>query len=86
MSAFRFIAAEKANHPDFHPRVVGHVGRTRSGRRRARPGAPHTTGRAGPHPAVRSAFPEAAVGIGESFEAMFGPVGVGQRAGEDWGA
>jgi 3',5'-cyclic AMP phosphodiesterase CpdA len=27
----------------------------RSGRRRAHPGAPHTTGRAGPHPAVRSA-------------------------------
>jgi hypothetical protein len=27
----------------------------RSGRRRAHPGAPHTTGRAGPHPAVRLA-------------------------------
>ncbi len=58
----------------------------RSGRRQAHPGASHTTGRAGPHPAVRSAFPETAVGVGESLEALFGPVGVRQGAGEDWGA
>ena len=31
------------------------VGRTESGGRRAHPGAPHTTGHAGPHPAVRLA-------------------------------
>ena len=35
--------------------TVEWVGWFRSGRRRAHPGAPHTTGRAGPHPAVRSA-------------------------------
>ncbi len=55
-------------------------------RRRACPGAPHTTGRAGPHPAVRSAFPETAVGFGEPLQAEVGPVGVGQGVGEDPGA
>ena len=39
---------------DSHPRAADRAGRT-SGRRRAHPGAPHTTGRAGPHPAVRLA-------------------------------
>ena len=37
--------------PDGRQRPLG-IG---LGRRRAHPGAPHTTGRAGPHPAVRSA-------------------------------
>jgi len=39
---------------------------------------PHTTGHAGPHPAVRSAFPEATVRFGESLQAEVGPVGVRQ--------
>jgi hypothetical protein len=39
---------------DLHPRAADHAGRT-SGRRRAYPGAPHTTRRAGPHRAVRLA-------------------------------
>jgi len=34
----------------------------RSGRRRAHPGAPHTTGRAGPHPAVRVGLADQAAG------------------------
>jgi hypothetical protein len=51
--------------------------RIESGRRRAHPGASHTTRHAGPHRAVRSAFPEAAVGVGESFQAHgLVPVGV----------
>ncbi len=67
--------------------IVASVGWYRSaGRDRAHPGPSHTTGRAGPHPAVRSAFPEAAVGIQESLQAVAGPVGVGQGASEDWGA
>ena len=47
---------------------------------------PHTTGRAGPHPAVRSAFPETAVGIEESLQAELGPVAVGQGDGKGLGA
>ena len=35
--------------------AVQRVAGPQLGRRRAHPGAPHTTGRAGPHPAVRSA-------------------------------
>jgi len=57
-----------------------------SGRRRAHPGAPHTTGRAGPHPAVRSAFPETAVGGEESLQAEIGPVAVRQGDGEGFGS
>ena len=52
-----------------------------SGRGQACPGPSHTTRHAGPHRAVRSAFPETAVGVGESFQAHgLVPVGVGQRA------
>ena len=58
----------------------------RSGRGRACPGPSHTTGRAGPHPAVRSACPETAEGLGESLQALSRPVGVWQGAGENGGA
>jgi len=51
-----------------------------SGRGQARPGPSHTTRHAGPHRAVRSAFPETTVGLGEPFQAHgLVPVGVGQR-------
>ena len=53
--------------------------RTESGRGQARPGPSHTTRHAGPHRAVRSAFPETAVGFGEPFQAHgLVPVGVRQ--------
>jgi hypothetical protein len=55
--------------------------RIESGRGQACPGPSHTTRHAGPHRAVRSAFPEAAVGIGEPFQASgLVPVGVRQGA------
>ena len=57
----------------------------RSGRRRAYPGAPHTTGRAGQHPAVRVASSESAVRVGKPLQALVGPVGVRQGAGKDRG-
>ena len=48
-----------------------------SGRGQACPGPSHTTRHAGPHRAVRSAFPDTAVGFGESFQAHgLVPVGV----------
>ena len=47
--------AEPAAAESARPVAHGAKARGRSGRRRAHPGAPHTTGRAGPHPAVRSA-------------------------------
>jgi len=54
---------------------------TESGRGQARPGPSHTTRHAGPHRAVRSAFPEVAVGSEESFQAGgLVPVGVRQGA------
>ena len=54
--------------------------RIESGRGQARPGPSHTTRHAGPHRAVRSAFPETTVGLGEPFQAHgLVPVGVGQR-------
>ena len=50
-----------------------------SGRGQARPGPSHTTRHAGPHRAVRSAFPETTVRVEESFQTGgLVPVGVGQ--------
>ena len=63
-------------------RLAGVASRRRieSGRGQARPGPSHTTRHAGPHRAVRSAFPETTVGLGEPFQAHgLVPVGVGQR-------
>ena len=55
--------------------------RIESGRGQACPGPSHTTRHAGPHRAVRSAFPETAVGVGEPFQASgLVPVGVRQGA------
>jgi hypothetical protein len=55
--------------------------RIESGRGQACPGPSHTTRHAGPHRAVRSAFPETAVGIEEPFQTGgLVPVGVRQRA------
>jgi hypothetical protein len=49
-----------------------------SGRGQARPGPSHTTPACGSAPAVRSAFPDTAVGFGESFQAHgLVPVGAG---------
>jgi len=60
--------------------VVFNESEIQSGRGQARPGPSHTTRHAGPHRAVRSAFPETAVGVGEPFQAS-GLVPVGVRQG-----
>ena len=70
--------AEQVGHP---PTLGSHQAGAQSGRGQARPGPSHTTRHAGPHRAVRSAFPETAVGVGEPFQAHgLVPVGVRQRA------